>query len=85
MAVGLEPVVFIVRAGPEYRQHGDPFTSSGTLIVTGERAFLGGVRADEIWPYREQFFDALKNLGVRVLEGHRIKDGKIRHAMVRIR
>jgi hypothetical protein len=84
MAVTLEPVVFVVRAGPEHNKHGDPYTDSGTLLISGDVAFLAGVTADAVWPVREQFIDELRKLGVRTLKGQRIKNGTVRDVVLDI-
>lgn len=88
MSVTLEPVVFIVRSGPEHEKHGDPFTASATLLVTGDRAFVaGGSTAGSVenfLPYRAKLFSALRDLGVRRLCWHRIKHGAVREVEIAV-
>lgn len=84
MGVLFEPMVFQVRAGPNLEKHGDPFTTSGTVIVFGERATLSGLTADDVWNYREAFFAKLRELGVKKVEWVRIKNGKQRYVELKI-
>lgn len=84
MAVTLEPVAFVVRAGPDHHKHGDPYTHSGTMLLAGDAAHFAGVTADAFWRYRKQFIEHLKAMGIRTLTWQRIKDGKVRKVELKI-
>lgn len=75
MAATLEPVAFVLRAGPDHHHYGDPFDFSATVIGLGKTAHVFG--ATGTLPPKSAIRAALAAAGFREVKWERIITGLI--------
>ena len=80
MAVSIEWIddVGIVRAGPEHRYHGDPYTVSGVVVDQGTAAELKGFSGEFTKHEYEALVIRLHRVGFHTIIRDRIKGGLTR-------
>lgn len=78
MKAGIEWFAGIVRAGPEYKEHGDPFTFVATIVREGDSAVIKGARGDFTKEVYRAIFSELKSAGIKSVEWDK-KNNKTRN------
>ncbi|MEZ7195394.1 hypothetical protein [Pseudodesulfovibrio karagichevae] len=73
-----DPVVAILRAGPEHSRYGDPFEVVATVLIRGHVAHLSGMLGQWRREYRREAVRLIHGLGARSMEWERIGDGRTR-------
>lgn len=62
MNAGLEYLVAVIRAGPEYKTHGDPYTFVASVLFKGDEAFILGA----VGEYNRETYRQIKKLLVDI-------------------
>ena len=81
MGAGIEWLIGILRAGPDFGQYGDPYTFSGTIVIHGEEAEIKGASmalTTMLIRERSAVSEALRAIGVKRVSWDRRKDGKVK-------
>ena len=75
MAAGVEWITGVIRCGPDFEQHGDPYTFVATVIRRGEEVEIIAATGETYPGYSRDILRALKTQGVNKWWWDRIKDG----------
>uniref|UniRef100_A0A6M3KGZ3 Uncharacterized protein n=1 Tax=viral metagenome TaxID=1070528 RepID=A0A6M3KGZ3_9ZZZZ len=65
MGATLTPVVYVLRAGPEHEEYGDPYEFAATVTVVDGTAYLQGAAAKMDLKTGKAIVTALKQQGIR--------------------
>jgi hypothetical protein len=72
----LEPLIYLLRDGPDHHRHGDPYQFSASVVRIGDTAHIYAASGRR--PNLANIRDALLAAGFTVVEWERIDNGKVR-------
>jgi len=80
-----DPVVAILRAGPEHARYGDPFEVVATVLVRGRVAHIMGMLGRWREVYRREAVRLIRETGAKSMNWERVGSGHMRSKRFRVR